>query len=127
MQYSGGLYERIFLSLHGTCLLIIHTSDCSIDSRKTDDDPVVYLDMVISGDLQGLVDPLTLLQNERMLHKVMEAMKDMKETDQQIFKRIFFHGVPPQEAAEELGLTYSTLRKRLQRARNNLGKREENA
>ena len=66
------------------------------------------------------MDPSMLLEHESILDKTMEAMEEMPEDVQSIFRLIIDGDNSYQDAAEYIGVPVGTIRSRLSRARKSL-------
>ena len=89
--------------------------------REDDDDPFTLLNDTFEETCNGLLDPLQLLQKDEFLQERFARIEELTEVDQDIIYKVFVNGMPMRDVAEELDLTYGSVRKRLQRMRNKIG------
>jgi RNA polymerase sigma factor (sigma-70 family) len=95
------------------------------DLRKYDDDPFILFETEIESDLQEFLDPEKILIQDKRVQNMFGKIDKLKIIDRNILNLLFIQGTPMKAAADQLNISYSNLRKRLQRARVALGSYEE--
>jgi RNA polymerase sigma factor (sigma-70 family) len=95
------------------------------DLRKYDNDPFILFETEIESDLQEFLDPEKILIQDKRVQAMFGKVEKLKSIDKEILNMLFVEGIPMKVAADKLDISYSNLRKRLQRARVALGSYEE--
>lgn len=95
------------------------------DLRKYDDDPFVLFDHILESDAPEFLNPEKILSQDKRIHQMLSKIDKLKKVDKEILTLLFYNNYSMREAAEALDLSYSNIRKRLQRIRTNLGSFQE--
>jgi RNA polymerase sigma factor (sigma-70 family) len=99
-----------------------HSQDLNVDFRVDEDDPFEMHTGIFEETCDGILDPFNMIQEDQFLSERWERLEELTELDQTILFMVFINGTSMQEVAEELGMEYANVRKRLQRMRNKIGK-----
>jgi RNA polymerase sigma factor (sigma-70 family) len=98
------------------------SQDLNVDFRNDENDPFELHNDMFEETCDGILDPFNLIQEDQFLSERWERVETLADIDQQILYKVFINGQSMQNTAEELEINYATVRKRLQRMRQKLGK-----